>query len=108
METIFRDLGAKWPSTWVARTDIERFTGGLISEKYIANLDCTGKGPAGRVRCGRKVVYPVANVIKWLQARSTPIHEKVRDGDGLPDTGGEGTVGGPEIFLTTKQRKQEV
>jgi hypothetical protein len=30
METIFRDLGAKWPSTWVARTDIERFTRGPL------------------------------------------------------------------------------
>ena len=73
METLFSDLAAKWPSAFVARTEIEKFTGGLISEKYLANLDCGGKGPAGRIRCGRKVVYPVINFIKWLEERSEEI-----------------------------------
>ena len=63
METLFSDLAARWPSAFVARTEIEKFTGGLISEKYLANLDCGGKGPAGRIRCGRKVVYPIKNFI---------------------------------------------
>jgi hypothetical protein len=42
---LFKDMATRWPSTWVARTEVENFTGGLISEKYLANLDSAGKGP---------------------------------------------------------------
>lgn len=34
-----KQLKEKWPSSVVSRTEIRKFTGGLISEKYIANLD---------------------------------------------------------------------
>jgi hypothetical protein len=66
----FRSLAERWPSSMVARTEIENFTGGIISEKYIANLDSAGKGPAGRVRCGRKIAYPVSELVSWLESRS--------------------------------------
>jgi len=73
METLFAELASKWPSAFVARTEIEKFTGGLISEKYCANLDSVGKGCAGRIRCGRKIVYPVAEFVLWLENRSEVI-----------------------------------
>jgi len=57
--SLFHSMADRWPSAMVARTEIEKFSGGIMSEKYLANLDCQGRGPAGRVRCGRKVVYPV-------------------------------------------------
>ena len=76
METLFSELAAKWPSAFVARTESEKFTGGLIGEKYLANLDSAGKGPAGRIRCGRKIVYPVAEFVKWLSNRSEVIPER--------------------------------
>ena len=76
METLFSELASKWPSAWVARTEAEKFTGGMIGEKYLANLDSAGKGPAGRVRCGRKIIYPVKNFIQWLEARSEAIPER--------------------------------
>jgi hypothetical protein len=60
-------LAEKWPSAVVARTQIRSFTGGLYSEKYLANLDCQGKGPAGRFTVGRKVVYPVPQLVEWLE-----------------------------------------
>ena len=82
MESIFQELATKWPSSWVARTEVEKFSGGMISENYLANLDCLGKGPAGRIRCGRKVVYPVAELIKWLEARSEVIQDRQRDNTG--------------------------
>ena len=69
----FQSMAAKWPSAFVARHEIDRFTGGIISSKYIANLDSQGKGPAGRVRVGRKVAYPVAEVVRWLEERSEGI-----------------------------------
>jgi len=68
---IFQEMADKWPSAFVARTEVERFTGGIISEKYLANLDSAGKGPAGRVRIGRKIAYPVREFIAWLESRST-------------------------------------
>ena len=73
METLFSEMAAKWPSAFVARTAAEKFSGGMIKEKYLANLDSAGKGPTGRIRCGRKVVYPVTNFIKWLEDRSEEI-----------------------------------
>ena len=56
----FQSMADRWPSTWVARQEIKRFTGGIINPKYLANLDSQGKGPEGRIRVGRKIAYPVA------------------------------------------------
>ncbi len=67
---VFQEMAERWPSAVVARTEIASFTGGLITSKYIANLDSEpGKGPV-RVRCGRKVGYPVADLVRWMRARS--------------------------------------
>lgn len=62
-------LAEKWPSHIVARTELERFSGGLLSGKYIANLDSLGVGPP-RGRCGRKIYYPVDSLIKWMLKRA--------------------------------------
>jgi hypothetical protein len=51
MAALFQDMLSKWPSTWIARTEIERFSGGMISEKYLANLDSAGKGPLRAESC---------------------------------------------------------
>lgn len=63
-------LAEKWPSSVVARTVINQFTGGAIEPRYMANLDSEGKGPEGSFRIKRKVVYPVSSLIKWLEERS--------------------------------------
>jgi len=66
-------MAERWKSPIVARTEIETFTGGAIKEKYIANMDSAGLGPPGRFRVGRKVVYPVSELVEWLVSRSTSI-----------------------------------
>ena len=66
----FKELAARWPSAWVSRQEIGTFTGGVVSEKYAANLDSRGLGPKGRIRVGRKIAYPVAELISWLEGRS--------------------------------------
>ena len=71
-----------WPSTIVARTELEKFTGGAISTKYIANLDSLGRGPSGRFRLGRRIVYPVESVISWLERRAETVESR---GDVNPD-----------------------
>ena len=59
-----------WPSKLVSRQEVSKFSGGAISEKYLANLDSAGQGPKERIKIGRRVVYPVASLIEWLEGRS--------------------------------------
>lgn len=70
---IFREMADRWPSAICARTQVEEFSGGAMSEKYLSNLDCQGLGPAGRFRLGRRVVYPVSQLVLWLESRATKI-----------------------------------
>ncbi|HCC53485.1 MAG TPA: hypothetical protein DEQ20_00950 [Desulfobulbaceae bacterium] len=67
-------LAEKWPSSLVARRLVSDFTGGLMSEKYLANLDSLGLGPS-RVKVGRLVAYRVIDLIAWLEGRMEPISE---------------------------------
>ena len=67
---VFSDLAAEWPSSYVAREEIKKFTGGIIHPKTLANLDSQGKGPKGRIKVGRKVAYAVQPFIEWLQQRT--------------------------------------
>ena len=59
-----------WPSPFIPRTEVLRFTGGIITPAFLANLDSQGLGPPGRFRCGGKIVYPVDSLVKWLEERS--------------------------------------
>ncbi len=72
-DSVFQQMVERWPSALVARTEFSRFSGGAISEKYLANLDSQGRGPKGRFRIGRRIVYPVAEVIRWLESRATEV-----------------------------------
>ncbi len=69
----FQLMADKWPSPFVARQEVERFTGGIVNPKYIANLDSQGLGPEGRIRVGRKIAYPVSEFIQWLESRSVKV-----------------------------------
>lgn len=66
-ETLVREL----PSL-LTRKDMGKYFGSLISPRYLANLDCLGKGPR-RTRIGQKVVYRREDVVEWLQAREQPL-----------------------------------
>lgn len=63
-------LAERWPSSVVAREKIQEFTGGAISPGRIANLDSVGQGPPGRIRMGRKICYPVNELVEWLERRT--------------------------------------
>lgn len=69
MDFDFGKLGRAWPSPIVSRTEIYKFSGGLLSPRTLANLDSLGDGPP-RGRCGRKIFYPVDSLVAWLKARS--------------------------------------
>jgi len=70
---IIISMADHWQSPYVARTQIERFTGGIMTSKYMANLDSQGLGPKGRIRVGRKIAYPVNEFIHWLESRSVRV-----------------------------------
>lgn len=61
-------LADKWPSSIVARREVKKFTGGIMSEKYIANLDSLGSGPPS-IKIGRQRACPVSSFILWLESR---------------------------------------
>jgi hypothetical protein len=73
MKSTIHLMAEKWPSPFVARNEVERFSGGILTSKYMANLDSAGKGPQGRIRVGRKVAYRVDILIEWLQSRTTAL-----------------------------------
>ncbi len=62
-------LAKKWPSSIVVRQEVRNFSGGLISDRHLANLDSQGAGPPGRFKIGNKVAYPVNDFIRWLESR---------------------------------------
>jgi len=66
----FQIMAENWPSPFIARQEVGKFTGGIINPKYLANLDSQGKGPKGRIKVGRKIAYPVKEFVAWLESRS--------------------------------------
>lgn len=67
------ELAINWPSRIVPRDQkcLDRFSGGLLNQRSLANADCLGKGPRGKMRIGRKVAYPVDSLIEWMKERQT-------------------------------------
>ena len=68
-----------WPSPYVARTEVEKFSGGILKARTLANLDSQGKGPRGRFRVGRKVAYPAASLVEFMQKQSEECMEPSRE-----------------------------
>ena len=50
----------------IARKDVERQLGGIITPKTLANADSSGEGPMGAFQVGRSIVYPTESLINWL------------------------------------------
>lgn len=54
----------------IARSEIGKYLGGMLSSRYLQNLDAGGKGPV-RIRFGGKVGYLRDDLIRWLEGRSS-------------------------------------
>jgi hypothetical protein len=67
----FKALVDAWPAPLVARSQkqLDRFSGGLLNAKTLANHDSLGTGPKGKVRIGNKVAYPKLALAEWLKER---------------------------------------
>ena len=53
----------------ISRDHVEKYLGGVISSKTLANLDSEGKGPK-RMRVGRKIAYFTEDLLEWLSLRT--------------------------------------
>ena len=65
----FTDLAEKLPPI-IARSEVEKLLGGVISAKRLANLDSLGEGPKQRMRIGRKIAYRTEDLLEWLESRT--------------------------------------
>lgn len=66
------DLKNEWKSKIIAREKLSEFTGGVLNSRHIANLDSAGRGIPGKMRCGKKIYYPIENVIAFIKSRTKP------------------------------------
>jgi len=69
IERIFENLASRCPEI-VTRKKLQELTGGLVSEKYLANLDSLGSGIQPRLRIGGKICYPKKSALSWLMNRA--------------------------------------
>jgi len=70
-------LKERWPSPYVTREKVGEFSGGILNPRTMANLDSRGEGPKGRIKIyGKKIAYPVDELIAWLEARSSLVGDK--------------------------------
>ena len=74
-------LGEDYISLW---RDLSLFpTRGEVSQKIrlfkprtLANLDCQGRGPAGRLNIGGRICYPREQVVLWFAGQVKPLVRK--------------------------------
>jgi hypothetical protein len=57
----------------IARDHVEQLLGGVISSKYMANLDSLGSG-CKRMRIGRKIAYRTEDLLEWLESRTVNLN----------------------------------
>ena len=52
----------------IPRKNIEKFFGGLLTERMMANMAWRGEGPK-QIRVGRNVAYETEVLLEWLDSR---------------------------------------
>lgn len=66
IKKMLNQAAEKWSCPFIARTDVKKFTGGMISPNTLRNRDSQGTGPEEKFYLGKKVAYPIESLIKWL------------------------------------------
>lgn len=54
----------------IARQEVPKYFGGIISAKTLANLDSMGKGPRHKLRIGGKSAYTREDLISFFVERT--------------------------------------
>lgn len=55
---------------FMARSEVPKLLGGVVSAKTLANKDSLDEGPGVYKRVGGKVVYRTIDLLEWFDARS--------------------------------------
>ena len=66
---VIRQAGDRYPSTFICRSEVPQFTGGIVTTGTLANLDSKKIGIPNAFRIGRRVCYPIESVVDWLISR---------------------------------------
>jgi len=69
-QNIFQKLKENWGSPIVARSQVGRFSGGLLNPRTMANRDSLGTGVPGKITVGRRVAYPINDLIEWMHRQT--------------------------------------
>lgn len=67
---LFQRMADNWEGEIIARTEVKRFTGGMLSPGYIANLDAKGEGPPGKIKFKGRIGYDKTLFVQWMRNRS--------------------------------------
>ncbi len=67
-------LAEAWDSPFVKRSDIARFTKGLIS---YASMCGVVDGPP-QTHMGKKIVYPKQELVEWMDKKFSTVHANYR------------------------------
>ena len=70
MQDQFEALVKRWPSAWVARSEVRRFSGGVIAGKTLANLASRGETVPPAFKVGKKVCYEAQELADYLRSRT--------------------------------------
>ncbi len=69
-EDVFDQMVRKWDSALVSRSEVGKFSGGMIAPRTLANADSLGQGPARKITMGaRRVGYDARELAAWLRDR---------------------------------------
>jgi len=71
---IFEQMAEAWGSPVVARTEVKKFSGGVLNSRTLANLDSLGCGIPKRFRVGKHIAYPVTEVVQFLRERAKEVN----------------------------------
>lgn len=53
----------------ISRKHIDRYMGGLVTAKTLANHDARGTGPRVRIETSYGVVYPTLFLLEWIEQK---------------------------------------
>lgn len=72
----WRKMFEDYTAPVISRDQIELWSGGLVRARTLANKDSLGIGIRGKFRCGRRIGYPIENVIEYLEAQTDWMDEE--------------------------------
>ncbi len=67
----FDKLAEAWQSPLVARSEVGKFSGGILHPRTMANRDSLrGSDSPSKIVIGRKVCYETRALVEWMKKRA--------------------------------------